>query len=141
MLKTVLVAVDQSDLAWEVIGSLEHLRLSPSCLVVLVQVLPPPIPGDYIPADVPGQEAGAEPVEADTWLERLSQEVDYPTAREIATGDAAEEIVRLAGIHRSELIVVGSRGLKGVERVIHGSVSSQVVADAPCAVLVVPHQG
>jgi nucleotide-binding universal stress UspA family protein len=59
------------------------------------------------------------------------------TQIEIVTGDPTEEIIRLANIHTTDLIVIGTRGLKGVNRIIEGSVSSQVVADAPCSVLVV----
>jgi nucleotide-binding universal stress UspA family protein len=33
--------------------------------------------------------------------------------------------------------VIGSRGLTGLQRILEGSVSSQVVADAPCSVLVI----
>lgn len=56
---------------------------------------------------------------------------------EIVTGDPVEEILRLANIYGADLIVLGSRGLTGVERVVQGSVSGAVVADAPCSVFVV----
>ena len=48
-----------------------------------------------------------------------------------------EEILRLANIYQADLIILGTRGLKGVERIFHDSVSSQVVAEASCSVLVV----
>ncbi|AGY57566.1 universal stress protein [Gloeobacter kilaueensis] len=138
MLKTVLVAVDSSDFAWRVIEALQTLQLAPNCLVVLTHIVPPPAGEDFVEADVPQEQEGVpEPIAAENWLEALSARVDFPIAREVVTGDAAEEIVRLAGIHRCELIVIGSRGLKGLDRVIRGSVSSEVVADAPCSVLVV----
>lgn len=56
---------------------------------------------------------------------------------EIVTGDPAEEIIRLANIYQADLIVIGSRGLTGMNKIIQGSVSSQVVENATCAVLVV----
>jgi nucleotide-binding universal stress UspA family protein len=56
---------------------------------------------------------------------------------EIVTGDPAEEIIRLANIYQVDLIAIGSRGLTGVKRIIQGSVSSQVVENAPCSVMVV----
>ncbi|BAC91491.1 universal stress protein [Gloeobacter violaceus] len=139
MLKNVLVAVDSSEFAWRVIEALSHLHLAPNCLVVLAHIVPPPTSEDFVEADVPHTQQEGVPmaVEAESWLDTLSVEIDYPTAQEIVTGDAAEEIVRLAGIHRCELILIGSRGLKGLTRIIQGSVSSQVVADAPCSVYVV----
>ncbi|CCH66944.1 hypothetical protein RINTHH_7890 [Richelia intracellularis HH01] len=42
-----------------------------------------------------------------------------------------------ANIHQADLIVIGSRGLTDMKRIIQGSVSSQVVEDAHCSVLVV----
>ncbi len=56
---------------------------------------------------------------------------------EIVTGDPAQEIIRLTNIYHADLIIIGSRGLTGVKRILQGSVSSQVVEDAPCSVLVV----
>lgn len=56
---------------------------------------------------------------------------------ELVNGDPAEEIIRLANIHKADLIVIGSRGLTGMTRIVQGSVSSQVVEEAHCSVLVV----
>ncbi|MEM9137852.1 MAG: universal stress protein [Cyanobacteria bacterium P01_F01_bin.42] len=56
---------------------------------------------------------------------------------EVVSGEPGEEIVRLANIHQTELIILGSRDLRGVSRVLNQSVSSQVCEEAPCSVLVV----
>jgi len=56
---------------------------------------------------------------------------------EIIGGEPVEEILRLANIYQTDLIILGTRGLKGVQRILNDSVSSQVVADASCTVLVV----
>ncbi len=142
MFETVLVAVDDSEFAWRVIETLGRLQLASSCLVVLAHIVPPPPSEDFVEADISqSSEITSEPVEAENWLEQLSESIDYPIARKVVTGDAAEEIVRLAGIHQCDLIIIGSRGLKGVRRIIQGSVSSQVVADAPCSVFVVHADG
>lgn len=137
MVKTVLVAVDSSDLAWRVIAALDQLYLDDSCVVVLAHIVPPPEPDDIVAADVPQGEATHLFHDREEWLDILSEKIDYSTIPEIVTGDPAEEIVRLAGIHQCELIILGSRGLKGLNRIIQGSVSSEVVADAPCSVFVV----
>ena len=54
----------------------------------------------------------------------------------VATGDAAEELVRAA--HDADLLVVGSRGSGGFAKLLMGSVSSQVTHHATCPVVVVP---
>ncbi len=51
--------------------------------------------------------------------------------------DPAQEIVRYAEAQGAEMIVVGSRGLTGIRRVVLGSVAAKVVALAHCPVLVV----
>lgn len=52
-------------------------------------------------------------------------------------GDAAAEIVRLAEDSGADLIVLGARGLNPLKRLVLGSVSTKVLHDAPCDVLVV----
>jgi nucleotide-binding universal stress UspA family protein len=52
-------------------------------------------------------------------------------------GDAADVILAEAEKVGTDLVVVGSRGVHGAERLLLGSVSSKVVSHAPCDVLVV----
>lgn len=55
----------------------------------------------------------------------------------VAVGHPAEQIVRDAEAHAIDHIVVGHRGHTLFERWLIGSVASQVIAYAPCAVTVV----
>jgi nucleotide-binding universal stress UspA family protein len=52
-------------------------------------------------------------------------------------GDPATEIVRYAADAGIDVIVVGTHGRTGVERLMMGSVAEKVMRDAPCSVLVV----
>jgi nucleotide-binding universal stress UspA family protein len=52
-------------------------------------------------------------------------------------GDAAAEIVRIAKESGADLIVLGARGLNPLKRLLLGSVSTKVLHEAPCDVLVV----
>jgi nucleotide-binding universal stress UspA family protein len=49
-------------------------------------------------------------------------------------GKAAEEILNLAREVGADLIIVGSKGMSGLERLILGSTSEHVVRDAGCTV-------
>ncbi len=52
-------------------------------------------------------------------------------------GIPSNEILKLAEEIKADLIVMGSRGLSGIERVLVGSVTEKVIANAKCPVLVV----
>jgi len=52
-------------------------------------------------------------------------------------GDVAEEIVRYAEEQAADMIVMGTHGYKGMEKILFGSVAEQVVKTAPCPVLTI----
>jgi nucleotide-binding universal stress UspA family protein len=56
---------------------------------------------------------------------------------EIRQGDPAHEIVSAAQSTRAGLVVLGTRGLTGLRRLLIGSVARNVLLSAPCSVLVV----
>jgi nucleotide-binding universal stress UspA family protein len=51
-------------------------------------------------------------------------------------GDPATEIIRYATASNIDLIVMGTHGRTGLERLLLGSVAEQVLRGAPCSVLV-----
>jgi len=52
-------------------------------------------------------------------------------------GDAADAIIDIAEEQRSDLIVVGNKGMTGAKRFLLGSVPNKVSHHAPCSVLIV----
>lgn len=138
MLKTILVALDGSEAAERVIQVLQELQLQPATKIILSQVIPPPESDLELVADRPHIQSQDVPYrQIEKQMESYQANLPGESELEIVTGDPAEEIIRLANIYKADLIVIGSRGLTGVKRIIQGSVSSQVVEDAPCSVLVV----
>lgn len=61
--------------------------------------------------------------------------VDIETA--VLEGKPAAEILKYAREQNIDLIVVGTQGKKGIERLLLGSVAESVIRSAPCRVLVV----
>jgi nucleotide-binding universal stress UspA family protein len=55
----------------------------------------------------------------------------------VVHGEAASEIVRVAGERNVDLIVISSHGRTGLGRILFGSTAESVVRHAPCPVLVV----
>ena len=52
-------------------------------------------------------------------------------------GNVVKEIVKIAKKEKCNLIIVGSKGLGATARLFLGSVSSKIVNDSPCSVLIV----
>ena len=73
---------------------------------------------------------------ADEAARRLSQASLRASAR-VVEGDAAAELVRIARDDQADLIVVGTHGRTGLDRLITGSVARNVMHHAPCSVLIV----
>jgi nucleotide-binding universal stress UspA family protein len=67
--------------------------------------------------------------------QRLLSELGHDTEPVEAQGDPGSSIVEAA--KDADMIIVGSRGLNPVQRILLGSVSSKVVHRAACDVLVV----
>ena len=59
---------------------------------------------------------------------------------DVAQGEPAEAIVRLAGERAVDLIVMGTHGRTSLQHVLLGSVAEKVVRLAPCPVLTVKSQ-
>ena len=75
------------------------------------------------------------------WRSQLEQirpaNPNIPVRHVFLDGDPAEEIVRYAEDAGVDVVVLGTHGRTGVERIMMGSVAEKVMRDAPCSVLVV----
>lgn len=59
----------------------------------------------------------------------------------LATGYAPEEILKAVREHGCDLIVMGTHGRKGIDRIIFGSVAEKVVKTSPVPVLTIRPYG
>ncbi|MBF2048398.1 MAG: universal stress protein [Leptolyngbya sp. IPPAS B-1204] len=137
MFKKILVALDGSDLSEQIIAMVQQFHLQAETTVVLAHVIVNLGADPDIAVDRP--QADTETI-SHQQLEKLQYYQSLLPCQseiEIVMGEPAEEIIRLANIHQVDLIVMGSRGLTGIKRILQGSVSSQVVEEAPCSVFVV----
>lgn len=139
MLKTIILALNASEIEIcdRTIEALNKINIQAETKIIFSHVVAPLDSDDNLTVDRPHQTSESIYQNLEKYLDFYSDRLPGKLEIEIANGDPAEEIVRLANIHQADLIVIGNRGLKGFDRVIEGSVSSQVVADAPCSVLVV----
>jgi nucleotide-binding universal stress UspA family protein len=135
VLNSILIALDCSPDSDTVLKALDSLRLSAKTKLVLCHIFPPDNE-DLPDPDRPHRFSSERYKEAKKQLESYQKKIPHSEI-EIIGGEAVEEILRLANIYQVDLIILGTRGLKGVQRILNDSVSSQVVADASCSVLVV----
>jgi nucleotide-binding universal stress UspA family protein len=71
-------------------------------------------------------------------LQELARDLPRTVSRvviHVRMGDAEVEIAQLASDVASDLIVVGTHGYKGIDRLLLGSVAEALVRNAPCPVL------
>jgi nucleotide-binding universal stress UspA family protein len=138
VLNSVLVALDGSDISERVIQALDSLVFSKDAKVILCHVFLTPESEMELPADRPQPESPTfSYFHIEKQLQLYQEKLSARSELELVTGDPAEEIIRLANIYKTDLIVIGSRGLMGMKRIVQGSVSSQVVEEANCSVFVV----
>jgi nucleotide-binding universal stress UspA family protein len=85
------------------------------------------------------EEEGRETLRKLTWRVKVAGGI--VAGSHLRMGAVVEEIVDLAGELEVDLIIVGSRGLRGIRRAIAGSVSESVFRHARCPVMVVRPKG
>jgi universal stress protein E len=76
--------------------------------------------------------------ELDRFVEMTAGEAAGRVRRRVRTGNTREEIEAELAESGADLVVLGTHGLGGFDRMVIGSVASDVVRHAPCSVLVVP---
>jgi len=137
MMKKLLVPVDGSKNSDEAVKYACSIAEKFSSEMTLLCVIPPPIilgveAGiiDYRPLE----ESGRKVLENS---KKITDSLGVKTSTRLETGQVADTIVNVAKEEKSDLIVVGSRGLSGAKRFLLGSVSNSVSHHAPCPVLIV----
>jgi nucleotide-binding universal stress UspA family protein len=127
---------EHSDYAFRLACSLA--RDHEARLIVLHVVMT--LGAEVVPAGEAGAQLQPEGYQQQLWdaLRRI-QSPDPAVAVEhrLVEGDPAQEILRTAGQPGCDLIVLGTHGRTGLQRLLMGSVAEQVVRKARCPVLTV----
>jgi nucleotide-binding universal stress UspA family protein len=142
-MKPILLATDGSPSAEA--ATLEAIELArafraPLLVASVAHVVFPAYGGYYgygeIAADLHSAES-KHVVEVLARTKSLVEAADVSCETIALDGPASEEICRVASERDARLVVVGAHGWGRLGRMIHGSVSTAVLHDAPCPVLVV----
>ena len=129
------VAMDDQPPARAALGAARRLaeQLGPELeeIVLLHAELPEPMflrPGVQLTA--------ATSVDTPAWLGTLADDLDAPVFVRVVTEAGRPGTMVAEPAHDLDLLVMGSRDLGAVRRVVLGSVSTHVVRHAPCPVIV-----
>ncbi|MFT4706760.1 MAG: nucleotide-binding universal stress UspA family protein [Yoonia sp.] len=143
MFKNITVAVDGSDHARNALGVAcdiaklyegnIHLVHTPEVQTTGIAVGSGAV--EIQPTDAAVQAAGHD-VMADA-VTRVRAAGCEPTSQIVGNGKPSAEVIAAANSTGSDLIVMGRRGLGGVQSFLMGSTSQKIAHDAPCAVLTV----
>lgn len=132
--KKVLFSTDHSrtgDLAFALAASIAHHAGAELMIVHVAEDA-----GAYGGAYYHGTTNPTE-VDLQQKLAALIPAQDVASSRHLLSGKPAPAIVRFAGEHQVDLIVMGTHGCSGISSVLVGSVAEEVIRTAPCPVLAV----
>ncbi len=135
----VLVATDLSECSQHAVrAALMVAERTPSAELVILHVMDSSEPAGHVEAIEEKEKMGTTLVDEVTTLRAgvaipSHVRVHYHVVR----GTAAHTIVAEAASHQSDLVVVGTHGRRGIERMVLGSVAEMVVRLSPCSVLTI----
>ncbi|MBE9530918.1 MAG: universal stress protein [Proteobacteria bacterium] len=133
----IMVAVDNSEYSLKAVEkAIEMARLQGGEMTVISVALELPdieeIPVSY------GEKLKDQALRAVRKATEMAENAGIRVEARVEVGTSpAENIVNLAYELKTNLIVIGHRGITGIGRFLIGSVAGRVVAHAPCSVLVV----
>ncbi len=138
-IKKVLCAIDFSEVSPMVAGYAHSLAKAFGAEVILLYSAPSL--NQYVSFHVPPNSIETFVGEIVTGAEQSMESFislylpDVNVTGRVVSGYAAEEIVKCADEENVDMIIMGTHGRKGIDRILFGSVAEKVVKSANCPVL------
>jgi universal stress protein A len=146
--KTILCPIDFSEHSKAALAFALSTNLAENAKVELLYVLPQinyydltftgnivlsPGVDDVLAKEKEAAEAGCSALQAALQAEHPNKTFAYEI---LEYGEPGQSIIKAAETHHAELIVLGSHGRKGFDRLLMGSVAEYVLRHAKCPVMV-----
>ena len=142
MYKNILVPLDGSKRAENILKHVEQLAFCYGAKVVFLQVLKPPTRADFtIPhPEIYERQLDDQLKEAEEYLDGHKgqfREKNIESKSQVVFGSVVKEILRVAEGEKADLIAICSHGRGGLSRLFYGSVASGVLnrVDRPLLVI------
>ena len=142
-IKRILCPVDFSESSRHALDSAVAIARQQQAAVTALYVVPPAqtvFPALGTGAYVPYVYSGDDLKAFQHSLERFVAAVDYPVAALSVEAVVVDEILNQARDLRADLIVMGTHGRTGFDRLVLGSVAERVLVKASCPVLTIPER-
>jgi nucleotide-binding universal stress UspA family protein len=148
-IRKIVVAVDGSKPSLDASEQAISLAAKYEADLIAVHVVSPGVRYDYLEDVItPGLPASLKEVivlameNGQKYLDEVKQKaseskLEVQTEVLIGATSVVKEIVEYAAEHKIDLIVIGTRGISGIKRMLLGSTASGVLSYAHCPVLIV----
>ncbi len=146
-IKRVVTPVDFSDNSKVIAESAAFMAASFQAELLLIFVVQKfeDYSGFFVPQmNIPDLERDLH-VQAEAKMDTFSKEIEEfiqgkgvtSVSGKVLMGDVAEQIISYAGDAKENVIVMGTHGYKGLEKIMFGSVADKVVKSALCPVMTI----
>ena len=142
-IKRILCPVDFSEFSSHALDSAVAIARQQHAEVTALYVIPPPqsvYPIVGVEGFIPYVYSDEELRGFQKSLEHFVAAVDYPVTAVSVEALVVDEILKRAADLRADLIVMGTHGRTGFDRLLLGSVAERVLARTKCPVLTVPRR-
>lgn len=148
MIKKMLVAIDGSEHAERALDLALEMAKTYAAEVQIVSVVSPvkSVIPRFTPAAPPSQfynffikyiEDRLKTVLSEALKKAREENPTVKILTKLLNGNPAQEIVQTAKDENVDIIIIGSRGLGGIDELLLGSVSNKIADTATCPVLIV----
>lgn len=141
----VLLAIDEPNYADAIANFVSTHKWEPDTEFKVMSVIEPlkvgsmmaVLPGPLLDEWMQDRKENAERVVED-FVRNIDKGVSKDKIqKQIVEGFATEEIMKEITLSKPDMLIVGSHGRHGIDRIILGSVSLFLVSHAPCSVVVI----
>jgi nucleotide-binding universal stress UspA family protein len=132
----VIIAYDDSEPSQRALQTLCSLAAEHSEVVIVTVLMGTALDAEGEPIEADPEEA-QQAEEALRRARAIAECSGLSVRTEILVGDPKDKILEKASMEKADLIVTGSRGQGLARRLVFGSVSTVILHDAECPVMVV----